>query len=93
MIAQLLQPHEHRQYQSATLDAVGLFQLLRNVGDQLFVQHGLLLRQPASDFHFGLVRQIGHDIRISLHPPQNIGTYQFSQSRNTTRVLLFRHLL
>ena len=80
MIAQLLQPHEHRQYQPPTLNAVRFRKLLFHVGNHFFVQHGLLLRQPAFDFYFRLVGKIRHDIWIGLHSPQDIRPYKFSQS-------------
>ena len=79
MIADLLQPHQHRQHDALALDALGLLQALRQVLDGLAVQRRLPAAEAAQRLDLGLVGQIGDDRLVGLHPAQDVGPHQLAQ--------------
>ncbi len=79
MVADLLEPHQHRQHDALALDALGLLQAFRQVLDGLGVQRGLPAAEAAQRLDLGLVGQIGDDRLVGLHPAQDVGPHQFPQ--------------
>jgi len=79
VVADLLEPHEERQYQPLALNAFNSLQLLRQLVDCSLVERRLLGAELAERLNLGLVRQIGDDRLVGLHAPQNIRPHQFAQ--------------
>ena len=79
MVANLLEPHQERQYQALALDALGLFKLLGQFLDRLLVEGRLLPAELAKRFDLGLVRQVRDHRFIGLQPPQDVGPHEFAQ--------------
>ena len=72
---------------------------LGQVLHRLLVERRLLLRQAALGLHLGLVRQVGDDRLVGLHPPQDVGPHQLAQravapaSRSASRLTKLAELL
>jgi len=61
VIADLLEAHQRREHDAATLHPVGSLELSRQVGHRLLIEGRLFACQVAKRPHLGLVRQIGDD--------------------------------
>ena len=76
MIANLLEPHQLGQDQTAPLHPFHLLELVRQILDDLLIQGSLGLAQPAEGSRFDLVRQIGDNPLVGFQSPQDIGLDQ-----------------
>ena len=79
MVANLFQAHQGRQHHALALNSLGPLQRLGQVRHRLLVEGRLLAAQGTMRLDLGLVRQVGDDRLVRLHPAQDIGAHQVAQ--------------
>jgi hypothetical protein len=79
VIADLFEPHEEGEDQSASLDATGIAQFLGQVVHAFLIEGGLLAAQAAGDRQFCFIWEVGDDMAVSFQASQDPWLHQSSQ--------------
>ncbi len=90
MVADLLETKERREDRAAALDALALFEDLRQIVDRALVEDGLDPGQRAEGGDLRLVGQVGDDPPVGLQAPENVRAEQPAQ-RAVAVLLARRH--
>ncbi len=79
MVADLLEPHQHRKHDALALNAFGSVEAPGKVLDGLAVQRRLPAGQPAQRLDLRLVGQVGDDRFVGFHASQDVGSHQLAK--------------
>ncbi len=79
VITDLLEAHQRREHDAATLHPLGSLELGRQVGHRLLVESRLLACQVAKRPDLSLVRQVGDHRLVGLQAPQDVRTQKRAQ--------------